>query len=1245
MRTLFTKFLLVASLLFLFLPALTAQTSATVTGVVTDASGAILPDTEVVLSNPTTGVQYKDTTNSAGSYHFADVPPGPHYVMTFSHAGFASYSVKDVYVNVANSRTQNAKLSPGTQQTIEVSASGEGVTINTEDASIGNNFQVEQMNDLPVANRNSPGALINLQPGVANSSVTGARTDQTNITLDGLDVNDFATGSFGAVTGNAPVDSVQEFRGTVAGFQTSSGQGGGGQFQFITKSGTNHFHGNLNEYHRDNSTTANSWFNKNAVPLVRQPKLVRNQFGGALGGPILHDKLFFFVDVNESRIAQQANVSRIVPLPSYVAGNINYVTNAPNCAGKKMTDPTASPSCFGTLTPAQVKALDPAGIGQSPAVAALLKSYPAPNDLSLGDGINTGGYRFTADAGDNLSNYVGKIDYTLTPKIKISARGSLSRENRVQAGAYQQFPGLPAAGQFVDRSYAYVVNVDWQISQNKYNHFGYGSNVQDYSFPRAGNSLGVNQITFASGTTTLMATPFSSPSNGQARHVPIPQVSDDFIWALGRHNLNFGGLFKWINTSSSTHLDLLTQSIGLGGNVQGFTSALHPANFGASNSGDVVKFDEAFAVQLGRVGSTSGTYNYDKAGNALPLGSGSNRTYRYYQTMAYAGDSWKIKSNLTLNYGLNWQIYSVPWETNGLENVQTTTFNDYLKARVAQSQSANFAANSVPFITYLLGGPANNGPGYYNMSWKDLAPRVSFAYQPSWDNKTTFNGGAAIVYDKTIVNAIQYQQDQYSYLFGQNVLTNYGDGTNPDADLSKPAATGPYRFDAPPTVGAPPTPKAPYTPYVTAGVPNGLINGQFNEMVSPDLKTPYNITTSFGMQHEFPNSIIFKLAYAGRLGRRLLAQADASQLLNNADPASGQTLDQAFTYIEQEVRRDPTNRTHILNLAPQPYFEHLYAPYTKGATAANITSRMAVNQTSLVAKGDLADFIQAYSSRAVGSNLSMASQYAGNSVYTNMGFSTYHGLLLTVTQNLKHGLKYDVNYTFQHSIDNTSLIANSPAIGGYGFICDAVRPRLCRGNSDFDVTHVVNSDYLYALPIGRGRMFGSSMPLWLNEIVGGWDTSGIIQWQTGSAFGTSTEAFIAGYANNAPAIRTGNSSATVVKLNKSAGGSLFEYADPIAAAGAYSAPTGFTIGSRNDLRGPRNFTWDASLKKSFALWPDKGINLKLAADAFNVLNHPSFAAPGNNSTSDDITTPASFGQLTGTTNGARVVQLVLRLEF
>jgi hypothetical protein len=1278
MRNLFTRIILVATLLMA--PALvTAQTAATVTGVVTDASGAALPGSEVVLSNPTTGVQYKDTTNSAGSYHFADVPPGPHYVMTFSHSGFVSFSVKDVYVNVANSRTQNAKLNVGTSETIEVSAAAQ--TINTEDASIGNNFQVDQLNDLPVQSRTSPTALLTLEPGVANSSVTGARTDQSNITLDGLDVNDFGTGNFGSIVANAPVDSVQEFRGTVAGFQTNSGQGGGGQFQLITKSGTNHFHGNVNEYHRDNSTTANTWFNDNTVPVTPLAKLVRNQFGGAVGGPIKHDKLFFFADVNESRIAQQGAAERTVPTVAYKQGNIAYHTNylyssqtgINGCDSERLNDPTSNPLCFGSYTPAQVKALDPAGIGYSPALMKILQSFPDPNDLAFGDGLNTAGYRFVTGDGDNLSGYVGKIDYNLSHKITIYGRGTVARENEIQSLA--QFPGQPPAGQFVDRSYSYVVGLNWEISQNKFNTVSYGTVVQDWSFPRPGNAYGVNQIGFSSGTTTLLSGPVSSPSNAQGRHIPIPQVADDFRWTLGRHNLDFGGFFKWINTSEYTNLDYLSDSIGLGGEVQGFSDCLHPGdhtmtgtntlapgdctymgtqvgnyiNPGAALSfGDssIVEFDESLAVLLGRVGSASGSYNYDKSGTPQQLGTPATRNYRYYDTMAYVGDSWKLKSNLTLNYGLNWQIYSVPWEKNGLETVQTTTFNSYLAARVKQSQAANLAPNGVPFFTYLLGGPANNGPGYYNMSWKDLAPRLALTWQPSWDPKTTFNAGGGVVYDRTVVSAVQYQQDQYSYLFNQPVSQQYGNQTDSDASLLSPSATNPAfqgdpRYDSPPTLAAPATPKAPFTPYVTAaGQPYGLAGSYFNEMVSPDLKTPYNITAAFGMQHEFPNSIIFKLAYAGRFGRRLLAQADSSQLINIS--LGGQTMGDAFANVEQQVRAGVAANS----ITAQPFFETAYAKFPKG-THPSVTDRLVANFSSLFAKGDMADMVQAFDADgfAIGDNIGMAEQISENTMYTNMGFSTYHGMLLTLQQNLKHGLKYDFNYTFSHSIDNTSLGANSVAYGGYGFICDALRPRLCRGNSDFDVTHVISTDYLYSLPVGRGRMIGSNMPFLLNEIIGGWDTSGIIRWQSGSAFGTVASAFIAGYANNAPAIFNGNTAAVKRRVHKTAGGLVQLYDNPAAALAAFGPPTGFNIGSRNNLRGPSNFGWDAGLTKSFALWPKEGVNLKLRGDAFNVLNHPTFTAPGNNGSSDDITQTTSFGQLTSTFNGARVVQISGRIEF
>ena len=284
MKLLWFRILLFFSILTLGVSFAYAQTTAIVTGVVTDSLGAVMPGVTVTLSNPTTGVSYQVKTDSAGSYRVPNVPPGPGYSIEFSYQGFSPYKVNDLYVNVATSRTQNAKLSPGNTLEVRVTASGQGVTLDTTDASIGNNFQVSKLNNLPVYSRNSPAVLFTLQPGITLSgATTGARTDQTDTTVDGLDVNDFATGSFAAITGNAPVDSAQEFRGTTAGFTADSGPGGGGQFQLITRSGTNEWHGNLNLYHRDNSTTANTWFNDEAG--IRAPKLVQNHSAARSAAP------------------------------------------------------------------------------------------------------------------------------------------------------------------------------------------------------------------------------------------------------------------------------------------------------------------------------------------------------------------------------------------------------------------------------------------------------------------------------------------------------------------------------------------------------------------------------------------------------------------------------------------------------------------------------------------------------------------------------------------------------------------------------------------------------------------------------------------------------------------------------------------------------------------------------------------------------------------------------------------------
>ncbi len=1223
-------------------PALVfAQTSATVNGVVTDPTGAVIPDAAVAIANPATGVRYEVKTDSAGSYRFSNVPPGPGYQMEFNAPGFSPFKVGDIYVNVANARTQNAKLQPG-GSTVEVQVTDTAaVTLNTTDASVGNNFQVSKLQDLPVQDRTSPGALFTLQPGITSTgATTGARTDQNNTTIDGLDVNDFATGNFvvgtgnsttsHAIVGNAPVDAIQEFRGTTAGFTADSGPGGGGQFQLVTKGGSNAWHGSVSEYHRDNSTTANDWFDANAG--VPQPHLVRNQFGGSVGGPIKQDKLFFFFNFLGSRIAQQAAVERTVPLPSFAAGNIGYINNNAGCTDSARSN--TAPGCISHLSPDQVKQIDPAGVGESPQVLGLFaKRYPAPNDLSYGDGLNSAGFRFNSPEPDDMTNYVGRVDWTFNPRIRFYGIGVVARENNLNGA--EQFPGDPPSSQSIDRSYRYAAGMDWQISDSKFNQLTYGSAVQDLNFPRPSNPEGIYQMSFGNGfTPTLVDDPYASPSNAQYRHVPISQVNDNFSWTLGRHQLSMGGYFKWIHYTGSAELGYNNYGIGLGGHIFG-VPGLEPDNLYPSDTA-AIYYDNAFVSSLGRVASIGSTFNFDAQGNVLPQPSAALRKYVYYQMQPYINDNWKVTPQLTVNAGLSYQYFTVPYETQGLETVQTSGFDQYFSARIAQSASGTSGNSTVPFITYVLGGPKNHGPSFYAANPLNFAPHVAFSYNPASTPATVFNGSAGIVYDRTVINAVQYQQTQYSYLFQQNFTISNGNNSDSTGSVKNDP-----RLANPPPASPQATPKAPYQPWVTNGVPTGLQQGFFNAMIDPHLKTPYSILLNFGMQHQFPGSTILKMNYVSRLGRRLLAQADASQLVDFPDPASAQTMNQAVSNVEREIRAgvDPAN------LPAEPWFENQLAPLYKGSYP-NKTSAAAYANSSLLQKGDFSDFIQAISPN-LQPNVGMAAQFGENTVYTNKGFSSYSGLLVTLQKNMSHELQFDVNYTWSHSIDNVSLVANGVAYGGYGFVCDAVHPRECRGNSDFDTTHYLTSDVTFSLPFGRGRSFGANLPLALDEAIGGWDISAIPSWHSGQSFSALSNAFVAGFSNDAPGIFNGDEHAVRRHVHKDANGSLFVFADPAAAAAAYSGPVGLTIGSRNTLRGPQYFNVDAGLAKNFTLIPSREVRLQFRADAFNVLNHPNFddLDYGSYSGSINITAPSNFGQLTAMNGAPRVVQLSGRIQF
>lgn len=1289
MKIWLNKLLFLTLVLVLSASIVRAQDSSTVVGTVTDSSGAVIPGTVVLLTNPASNVSLKQTTDKQGGYRFTSVPAHEGYTITFTHNGFATRKVENFPVEVATPRTQDVKLVAGNTDTVEVSM-GNSITLNTTDASIGSNVDVEQLNDLPIQDRTGGvTTLFSLQAGVDfnSGSVTGARIDQTEVTLDGIDVNDVAAGATFAIVATAPVDSVQEFGGTVAGLVPAVGTGSGGQFQLVTKSGTNHWHGNVNEYHRDTTTVANTWFN-NLDGLPRTP-LIRNQFGGNVGGPILHDKLFFFFEINDSRIIQSNTGETVVPLGNLTqssanADTLNYINSNTGCgAGSRLN---TTPTCITALTPAQVAGLDPSGAGFNSSVMSFLNTRYGPhavNDPAAGDGVNTGGYRFTYPTPDIDTTYIAKVDYNLTKTQHVFARATINRENATQS--LPVFNTDPVTHPFIDRSYGYVVSHIWTIGNNKVNQFYYGDNISKYSFPNSYNPTGANEYSFSG-----LGGPYSG-TDGQKRRVPIPEIRDDFNWQIGNHSLTFGGLFKFIKTNSNLINNFNFVGVGLTGPIlsgglstSGAEPSLRPADINSSSAA-LNDYDNLFTSTLGTIGSISTNYTYNKAGAALPLTTGGPRSYRYFETEAYIGDTWKVTPKLTFSYGLRYQLYSVPYEAHGDESIEFTTATDhahttldnYVKARIAQQNSGNTSVTGLPIYQVTLGGKANNAPPLYNPSYKDFAPRFGFAYHAA--PRTVINGSAGLVYDRTVINAINFLQDQISYLFSNTQTNNFG-GSDPYNSLQTTAQGGVSRINGTiastnpafnsALIPAPAALTVPYTPYVddangditgVASQPYGLGNGETNFVISPNLKDPYSIAFNAGIQQQFSDHLLLKISYAGRLGRRLLADGDAGQVIDVPDYTgkSTQSMAQAFAGLTTQTRAcqaagKSTTSASQCPLTPQPWFENVLGNY-KGILGSN-TRLVNAMVGQLAPRGDISDMIYTMGSYTelngytgfLPTNIGIPSQFGSNAFLTNQGNSNYNGLLVTLEKSTSYGLKFDFNYTWSHSIDNTSLSANGNALfSNSGFICDITKPRACRGNSDFDVTQIITSDFVYALPFGRKREFMNHAPIWAEELAGGWSVSGLPTWRTGLAVTPYSDTYLASFDNQDPAIFTGGNKGDLrMHINTDhASQTVYGFAGGQAGAnkvlGEFRGPIGIEYGNRNLLRAPGYFNLDMGLAKKFPLIPSKDLNLIFRSDFFNILNHPSFGTPGVNI----IGNQSIFGQIGGTANSARVGQFSARIEF
>jgi hypothetical protein len=1228
----------------------------------------------VKLTNTKISRELTTKTDEQGIYRFSQVQPSQGYKITVTSPGFQMLELENISLGVGNVETHNLQLSAGqVTETVLVQDQG-GATLNTTDASIGNVIETRRLVDLPVQIRSSPAALMGLQPGVVGDnvgtgatnrvgSVTGSRADQGNITVDGIDANDQATGQAFATTGNAPIDAIQEFRTTSSNPGAAAGRSSGGQIEMITKSGSNALHGSLREFNRTALTAANSFFNNRNG--IAKPQLTRNQFGGSLGGPLYlprpgeggptwmggRDKLFFFFDYEGRRDARGVSYLRLVPLAHVRAGGLAYLNNTAGCtSGARLN---TSPQCITTLTPAQIAALDPQRVGVSqPLLTFLNQRYPLPNDLSAGDGINTGGFRFNAPSLRADNNYTGRVDWNITDRQRMFARVSkisaLQTDTVNVRSVAQQFPGDPETSQIVTGDYAWVVGHNWVATPNVVNNLTVGLSKSILGFPNNYQPAFPQSYTFG-----VVTNPYASIAT-QDRIVPTWTYRDDLTWTAGSHLLQFGGSLKTIDQRTKLVSDFNYPIVGLGGNLAEFgtgatATALRPSNIG---NGPIQRtnYDTVFTFLLGTIPSVATLFNFDSAGRVQPLGTGQSRDWRYDEYEFYAQDSWKVRNDLTFNYGVRWHIYPAPYERNGAQSIQNLDFETLFNRRVANGLAGVANATSEPFLVYELGGKANDARPFYKTAWNNIAPRLSFAYNPSFsdgllgklmgDRKTVIRGGASMIYDRP-GGGITFLQDQNSHLFDTVVTTNLPVANARAALLTMPRFTS---INSVPLQNVAPGVTLPLTPYVENGEAFGTATQQTNYAVDPNFKIPYSFQYSLGFQRELPGNFILETAYVGRLGRKLFTLADAAQIVDFKDPASGQFMLAAFNNLQSQIERGGA-------ITSIPWFENQMAPAVLAnygarcnqfGLGANCTQLVGNFLTHLVEIGDTADIIQAlFANGLLGPNVGLSSQFGTNAFATNKGTSTYNGLLVSLRKRFSKGLQFDVNYTLSNSIDNQSTVVNTTTSGG--LICDATNLRVCRGPSDFDIRHLFNVNGIWELPVGRGRGIGGNASGWLNTIIGGWQVSGIFTARSGLPFSLATvswpRSFIFDGANGVPAVTDGNARALRASIHDGPNGTIQFFADPDAALAAVHYPRHGEIGNRNVLRSTPFWNLDTALLKNFGLPWSENQRLQVRWEAFNAFNKHVYGIPDTDIGSN------TFGQVTTSQSTARVMQFGIRWDF
>lgn len=1166
-----------------------------ISGLVTDPTGAVIPQADVVLTSEATGVTTTAVSNGEGLYAFPLLVPGL-YTVDVKANGFHEYILKSVRVEIAANVRVDAKLTMGSEsESVTVTASNVNA-LKTDDAILGTTIEARSFNDLPLLTGNSFSLQL-LAPGVSSTSLTadfnhtyeggnesasinGSQTSRTEFTLDGAPNTRNASGVTTAYTPSR--DFISEFRMITSPYDASMAHTSGGSLDASLKAGGSQIHGGMSGFYQDPHTDATQFVQSNTI-TPPQYKFHRESVN--LGGPILKDKLFAFLGYEHQYNQDPASTSSNQTVPTklqkkegdfseLLALNTTLQTTKITCPTTGSTvsltynqyqlfDPyttTAVPNCSGyyTRTPITNNQLINSSHGLDTVGMKLASYYP---DANTGSTTYTNNFIPTAANHDYYWSAVGRLDYVLNSQQKLFGHYVASRRIQPRKAAY--YPGASGKDSLIKNKAAtldYVNTLTNTSMLDVHVSFSRVFTSTTISQKTSATDLGINANATAGIPEVANGFPYFAPSSYAKLGDTDPTAEGDTILdgqvtyskMLGRHQLKLGASWRKYQANYANYTNEKLYIASSGTYTKGPFSS-NSAALGASLA----------SIELGIAESTKETLNARTT---------SNTDY----WAGFVQDDFKISPKLTINAGLRYEYFGPLSERNGKS---LTYFDPTVSSPIEATAVANYAAKATTPEQALVatsafkvkGGVhfATPGQDLWNSQHLNFSPRLGFSYNPI--EKLVVRGGFGLFYQH-IGEYLQYASPD-GYTQSTSTTASNDNGQTYVGTLQNPFPNGLTQ-------------------------PTGNTQGLYQDLGTSltgafvqNPKTPYSIQYSFGFQYALPKDLMFEANYIGTMGRHL----KISRTLN-ALPDSMLSTDSTLTTAQLALYNS------LIATYPNP-FNGITVPASQSLFTAT-----SISGTQLVYPYP---------------------QYTSLTLTDWAGMSSYNALQLTLSKRFSHGYNMSVGYTQSKTLDALSFLNSGDSKPWYGI-----------SNSDYP--RVLTTSAIYELPFGKGKLLFGSKSGWVSQLISGYQVQGTYRIQSGQAltFSSADTSLAAGKTFkdiNGPSAHNTTQWFNTHAFNNYLDNKSYTSLDPTKVAMARDNLRTFPL-RMNGIRADYQDILNVGALRRIKLHHDQ-YSVEFRGEAVNALNHQVFASPN--------TTPSSstFGTITGPGNYARRLQYAVTMSF